>query len=394
MDINYSSHNRSLRSLFLKPKIVIVGTGLFGLTIAEQIASKLNLEVLMIDRRNHIGGNAWSEIHAQSGIEVHKYGSHLFHTSHEEVWKYVNQFTEFNEYQHHVWTKHRSEVFSLPINLSTISQFYGKLLSPQEAMDLISSEVQSTSLSNNSNFENLAISTIGKPLYEAFIKGYTQKQWQVEPSKLPGEIFSRLPVRYNFNNRYFNDTHEGLPLNGYNHFLPKIVDNKLIKVEVETDYFKNRDRFADADLTIYTGAIDKYFDYKHGLLGWRTLDFEIEYLKIKDFQGTSVMNYADLEVPFTRIHEFQHLHPERTKKETGTVIMREFSRKSEIGDEPYYPINSREDRISLLKYRDEAQRIPNVIFGGRLGTYKYLDMHMAIASALQVFETQIEHRFA
>ena len=383
-----------MRGVFLKPKIVIVGSGLFGLTIAEQIASKLNLEVLIIEKRNHIGGNAWSEIHQESGIEVHKYGSHLFHTSQEEVWKYVNQFTEFNAYQHHVWTKHRNEVFSLPINLSTISQFYGKLLSPQEATDLISNEIQSESSGKNSNFESLAIGTIGKPLYEAFIKGYTQKQWQVEPSELPEEIFTRLPVRYNFNNRYFSDKYEGLPLNGYNHFLPKIVDSGLIKVETETDYFANKNRFVDADLTIYTGPIDKYFDYKHGLLGWRTLDFETEYLEVDDFQGTSVMNYADVEVPFTRIHEFQHLHPERSKKQRGTVVMREFSRKSEIGDEPYYPINSKEDRASLLKYREEAQRIPNVIFGGRLGTYKYLDMHMAIASALQIFETQIKHRYA
>jgi UDP-galactopyranose mutase len=377
----------------LNPQIIIVGSGLFGLTIAEQIATKLNLEVLIVEKREHIGGNAWSEIHPESGIEVHKYGSHLFHTSHEEVWKYVNQFTQFNNYQHHVWTKHKNEVFSLPINLATMSQFYQQFLNPEEAFEKIANEVKAIDSNGDSNFESLAMATIGKPLYEAFIKGYTQKQWQVEPSSLPGEIFSRLPIRYNFNNRYFSDKYEGLPLHGYHNFLPKIIDNNLIKIETSTDYFANRDRFESADLTIYTGAIDKYFDYRHGLLGWRTLDFEIDYLKVEDFQGTSVMNYADLEVPFTRIHEFQHLHPERVKKESGTVIMREFSRKSGVHDEPYYPINSLQDRSSLLKYREYAQKLPNVIFGGRLGTYKYLDMHMAIASALQVFDTQIKARY-
>jgi UDP-galactopyranose mutase len=377
----------------LKPKIIIVGSGLFGLTIAEQIATKLDREVLIIEKRDHIGGNAWSEIHPQSGIEVHKYGSHLFHTSHEEVWRYVNQFTEFNNYQHHVWTKHKNEVFSLPINLATISQFYNKFLNPKEAIELINSERESIEIREDANFESLAMSTIGKPLYEAFIKGYTKKQWQVDPSLLPGEIFSRLPIRFDFNNRYFSDKYEGLPLHGYHAFLPRIVDHKLIKIETNTDYFENLDRFGDADLTVYTGPIDRYFDYKHGLLGWRTLDFEVDFLKIDDFQGTSVMNYADLDVPFTRIHEFQHLHPERVKKESGTVIMKEFSRKSEIDDEPYYPINSGQDRAALLKYREEAQRLPNVIFGGRLGTYKYLDMHMAIASALQIFDSQIKTRY-
>lgn len=377
----------------MKPKIIIVGSGLFGLTIAEQIATKLDREVLIIEKRDHIGGNAWSEIHPQSGIEIHKYGSHLFHTSHEEVWRYVNQFTEFNNYQHHVWTKHNNEVFSLPINLATISQFYNKFLNPKEAIELISSERGSIEIRNDANFESLAMSTIGKPLYEAFIKGYTKKQWQVDPSLLPGEIFSRLPIRFDFNNRYFSDKYEGLPLYGYHAFLPRIVDHKLIKIETNTDYFENLDRFGDADLTVYTGPIDRYFDYKHGLLGWRTLDFEVDFLKIDDFQGTSVMNYADLDVPFTRIHEFQHLHPERVKKESGTVIMKEFSRKSEIDDEPYYPINSGQDRAALLKYREEAQRLPNVIFGGRLGTYKYLDMHMAIASALQIFDSQIKTRY-
>jgi UDP-galactopyranose mutase len=377
----------------LNPKILIVGSGLFGLTIAERIATVLNLEVLILEKRNHIGGNAWSEIDPITGIEIHKYGSHLFHTSNENVWNYVNQFTEFTNYQHRVWTKHNGEVFPLPINLATISQFYRKALSPQEARDLISAEIASRSEGQTSSLESLAINSIGEPLYKAFIKGYTQKQWQIDPAFLPGEVFSRLPIRFDFNNRYFNDKYEGLPKDGYLEFLPKIIDQKLIKVEVETDFFENRDRFAKADLVIYTGAIDRYFQYSHGSLGWRTLDFKIENLNMNDFQGTSVMNYADLEFPFTRIHEFQHLHPERTKKIDKTVVMTEFSRTSELGDEPYYPINSKENRKTLASYRDMVSKTPNVIFGGRLGTYKYLDMHMAIASALQVFESQIRPRF-
>lgn len=377
----------------MKPKILIVGSGLFGLTIAERIATVLKLEVLIIEKRDHIGGNAWSEIDPTTGIEIHKYGSHLFHTSNELVWKYVNQFTSFTNYQHRVWTKHAGEIFPFPINLATISQFYRKGLNPQEARNLISAEIDMAPKDALLNFESLAINSIGRPLYEAFIRGYTQKQWQTNPASLPSEIFSRLPIRFNFNNRYFNDKYEGLPEAGYFDFLPKIIDSNQIKVETETDFFENRQKFEKADLVVYTGAIDRYFNYKHGSLGWRTLDFRVEHLEVDDFQGTSVMNYADTEFPFTRIHEFQHLHPERAKKNDGTVIMTEFSRTNDQDDDPFYPINSLDNRQILLKYRPMITKNTNVIFGGRLGTYKYLDMHMAIASALQVFETQIRPRY-
>jgi UDP-galactopyranose mutase len=377
----------------LKPKIVVVGSGLFGLTIAERIANILNLEVLVIEKREHIGGNAWSEFDDSTGIEIHKYGSHLFHTSHEGVWEYVNQFSEFNNYTHRVWTNHSGNVYPLPINLSTISQFYGRSLSPVEARELIGKEVSRSSRPNNDSFEDLAINAIGEPLYEAFIKGYTQKQWQTDPKFLPPEVFSRLPIRFNFDNRYFNDRHEGLPLNGYMKFLLNMADQDKIRIETCTDFFTNKDLYRAADLIVYTGPLDRFFDFKHGLLGWRTLDFEIETIPIDDFQGTSVMNYADENVPFTRIHEFQHLHPERSKKTASTVVMKEFSRTSAMDDEPYYPIKTESDRQSLEKYRGLMASTPQVIFGGRLGTYNYLDMHMAIASALQVFETQIKPRF-
>ena len=377
----------------MAPRIVVVGSGLFGLTIAERIASILKLEVLVIEKREHIGGNAWSEFDESTGIEIHKYGSHLFHTSHEGVWKYVNQFTKFNNYSHRVWTNHSGNVYPLPINLSTISQFYGRSLSPVEARELIGKEVLKSSRPNNDSFEDLAINAIGEPLYEAFIKGYTQKQWQTDPRILPAEVFSRLPIRFNFDNRYFNDKYEGLPLNGYMGFLSNMADQNKIRIETNTDFFNDKESYLDADLVVYTGPLDRFFDFKYGLLGWRTLDFSIETLPIDDFQGTSVMNYADQNVPFTRIHEFQHLHPERNKKTSATVVMKEFSRTSGMDDEPYYPIKTENDRQSLEKYRSLMANTPKVIFGGRLGTYNYLDMHMAIASALQVFETQIKPRF-
>jgi UDP-galactopyranose mutase len=377
----------------MNSKIIIVGSGLFGLTIAERIASTLNKEVLILEKRPHIGGNAWSEFDAQTGIEIHKYGSHLFHTSNEGVWNYVNQFTKFNEYQHRVWTKHKNQFYPLPINLGTISQYFGKSLSPFEAKNLILNETKKLGNIDTSNFEGIALKSIGETLYNAFIKGYTHKQWQLDPKQLPAEIFTRLPLRFDLNTRYFSDKYEGLPLDGYQQFIQNIASNKLIKIEVDTDYFQLKPEIQLNSLVVYTGPIDRFFDYKYGELKWRTLDFEIEKLDIDDFQGTSVMNYADIDVNFTRIHEFQHLHPERLKLSEKTIIMKEYSRLSSHGDEPYYPVNSRQDREILQKYREEILALKNVIFGGRLGTYKYLDMHMAIASALNVFENQIKPRF-
>jgi UDP-galactopyranose mutase len=373
-------------------KVLIVGSGLFGLTIAERIANLLGKEVLVIEKRSHIGGNAWSEFDNKTGIEIHKYGSHLFHTSHEGVWKYVNQFTKFNDYRHHVWTIHEGKSFPMPINLGTISQYFGKSLSPLEAKKIIHDETSDLGISGRDSFESIALKSIGPSLYNAFIKGYTRKQWQIDPRKLPSEVFTRLPLRFNFETRYFNDKYEGLPLEGYGKFIESIAANKLIKIEVEIDFFKQHDMIDGDTLVVYTGPIDEFFKYKYGQLGWRTLDFETERLPIDDFQGTSVMNYADLDVKFTRIHEFQHLHPERQKRIDETIIMREFSRISEIGDEPYYPINSPADRSALISYRKDAAVLKNVIFGGRLGTYQYLDMHMAIASALNTFENDIKPR--
>jgi UDP-galactopyranose mutase len=373
--------------------ILIVGSGLFGLTIAERIASVLKREVVVLEKRSHIGGNAWSEFDQKTGIEVHKYGSHLFHTSHEGVWKYVNLFTSFNSYRHHVWTIHNQKVYPMPINLSTMSQFFGKVLTPYEARGIILGETESYKIEGDETFEKIALKSIGHSLYNSFIKGYTEKQWQIDPNLLPPEIFTRLPVRFNYNNRYFNDKYEGLPVDGYQQFIKNISSNNLIKIQIESDFFENNHSEDSNTLTIYTGPLDRFFDFKYGHLGWRTLDFELENIDVDDYQGTSVMNYADKDVKFTRIHEFQHLHPERKKKTNTSIIMKEYSRLCNREDEPYYPINSFADRTSLELYRKETDNLKNVIFGGRLGTYQYLDMHMAIASALSVFENQVKPRF-
>jgi UDP-galactopyranose mutase len=375
--------------------LVVVGSGFFGLTIAERVAEELGLRVLVIDRRDHIGGNAYSEADPETGIEVHRYGAHLFHTSNERVWEYVNRFTEFTPYVHKVYTNHRGEVFPLPINLGTINQFFRAAHGPEEARRLIQEQASELSAGDARNLEEKGISLIGRPLYEAFIRDYTAKQWQTDPTELPAEVISRLPVRYDYDNRYFNDTHEGLPVGGYTAWIERMADHPNIEVRLSTDFFDETQEVTKSSTVgrvpvVYTGAIDRYFDYAEGALSWRTLDFEREVLPVKDHQGTPVMNYADADVPYTRIHEFRHFHPERDYPQDKTVIMREYSRFAEREDEPYYPVNTPDDRQGLLRYRELAAAEEGVFFGGRLGTYQYLDMHMAIGSALTMYENVLK----
>jgi UDP-galactopyranose mutase len=375
--------------------LIIVGSGFFGLTIAERVASQLDLKVLVLEKRSHIGGNAYSEAEPETGIEIHKYGAHLFHTSNEKVWEYVNKFTSFTNYTHKVYTNHDDVVYPMPINLGTINQFFDAAYSPSQARDVISQQAASESVDDPDNLEDKAISLIGRPLYEAFIRDYTHKQWQTSPKDLPASIITRLPVRYNYDNRYFNDKYEGLPVDGYTRWLEKMADHPNITVMLEQDFldektYWNKNNTVGKIPVVYTGPIDAYFDNRYGALSWRTLDFEEEVVKVGDFQGTSVMNYADIDIPYTRIHEFKHFHPEREwYPKDKTVIMREFSRFAEEEDEPYYPINSSNDRDLLLKYREAQAHEKGVFFGGRLGTYQYLDMHMAIASALTMFENEL-----
>jgi UDP-galactopyranose mutase len=373
--------------------LIVVGSGFFGLTIAERAATQLDKRVLVLERRHHIGGNAYSEPEPETGIEIHRYGAHLFHTSNKRVWDYVNQFTDFTDYQHRVFAKHKDQVYSFPLNLGLINQFFGRSHSPDEAKELIAKQAAEIDTKNAQNVEEKAISLIGRPLYEAFVRGYTAKQWQTDPKELSANIITRLPVRYTFNNRYFNDTYEGLPVNGYTAWLEKMAEHPNIDVRLSTDYFDVREQIPDGTPTVYTGPLDGYFDYSAGRLGWRTLDFDTEVVHTEDFQGAPVINYNDEEVPFTRILEFRHFHPERDYPKDKTVIVREYSRFAEPGDEPYYPISTPENRAMLEQYRELAKaeaKKRNLIFGGRLGTYKYLDMHMAIGSALSVFDNKIE----
>lgn len=369
--------------------LVVVGSGFYGLTIAERAASLSGARVVVLERRAHLGGNAYSYFEPTTGIEVHKYGSHIFHTSNPRVWEYVRGFTEFNDYRHHVVTNHDGRAFSMPINLDTMSNFFGRALSPAEARAIVDEQSAEFDQRSASNLEEKAISLIGRPLYEAFIRGYTMKQWETDPKDLPASIITRLPVRFTFDSRYFNDTWEGLPTQGYAHWLERMADAPAIDVFTDTDYFDVRRHVPERALTIYTGPLDRYFDHRFGSLQWRTLNFELEVRTEGDFQGTSVMNYADVEVPFTRIHEFRHFHPERDYPRDRTVIMREFSRSATAEDEPYYPVNSATDRATLERYREAAAAENQVLFGGRLGSYQYLDMHMAIASALTAFDNVV-----
>ncbi|KAA0100019.1 UDP-galactopyranose mutase [Mycolicibacterium sp. P1-18] len=375
--------------------LIVVGSGFFGLTIAERVATQLGKRVLVLDRRSHIGGNAYSEPEPQTGIEIHKYGAHLFHTSNQRVWDYVRQFTEFTGYQHRVFAMHAGQSYQFPMGLGLVSQFFGRYFSPDEARALIAEQAAEFDSKDAQNFEEKAISLIGRPLYEAFVKHYTAKQWETDPTNLPASNITRLPVRYTFDNRYFNDTYEGLPVDGYTAWLENMAADDRIEVRLDTDWFDVRDELQSANpdaRVVYTGPLDRYFDYSAGRLGWRTLDFETDVLDTGDFQGTPVMNYNDADVPYTRIHEFRHFHPERAYPADKTVIMREYGRFAKDDDEPYYPINTPEDRAMVTAYRELARAetaAGKVLFGGRLGTYQYLDMHMAIASALNMYDNTL-----
>ncbi|HEX4249278.1 MAG TPA: UDP-galactopyranose mutase [Pseudonocardia sp.] len=376
--------------------LVVVGSGFFGLTVAERAATELGKRVLVLERRTHLGGNAYSEAEPETGIEIHRYGAHLFHTSNQRVWDYVNRFTSFTNYQHRVFARVADQVYAFPMNLALINSFFGRSHTPDQARALIAEQASEVDTADAKNLEEKAISLIGRPLYEAFVKGYTAKQWQTDPTELDAAIITRLPVRYTFNNRYFNDTYEGLPVDGFTAWLEKMAAHPNIEVRTDVDYFDVRQELPEVPV-VYTGPLDRYFDYAEGELGWRTLDFEQEVLTdTGDFQGTSVMNYNDADVPYTRIHEFRHFHPERDYPTDKTVIVREYSRFAESGDEPYYPINTADDRVKLERYRELARKETanrKVLFGGRLGTYKYLDMHMAIGSALTMFDNRIAPYF-
>lgn len=368
----------------LDTKYIVVGAGFFGAVIAERIAAELDEEVCVLEKRDHIGGNCYSKIDDETGIEYHVYGSHIFHTSNREVWDYLNRFTEFNGYYHQVLTTFRDKVYQMPINLETINSFYGTNLKPFEVYDFLNIQISKEKIDHPKTFEQKAISLVGRKLYEAFLRGYTIKQWQKDPSELPASLLSRLPFRTNYDENYFHDKWQGIPEKGYTAIFEKLLSNRKISLLLNTDFIDIRHTLNEDQYIIYSGPIDRFFNYKHGALEWRTLDFEREVINVSDFQGTSVMNYAEENIPYTRIHEPKHLHLERDYTRDKTIIFREYSRLDD-GTEPYYPINDSKNMAILKKYHEEARYHPNVFFSGRLGEYKYLDMHQTIENALNLF---------
>ncbi|SDJ51303.1 UDP-galactopyranose mutase [Chryseobacterium jejuense] len=358
----------------MKYDYLIVGAGIFGSVFAYE-AKKRNKTCLVIDKRNHKGGNIYCE--NVNGINIHKYGAHIFHTNDKEIWDYVNQFAEFNNYINSPIAFAKGKFYNLPFNMNTFYQLWGTK-TPAEAQIKIQEQKKAFGKENPQNLEEQAISLVGKDIYDTLIKEYTEKQWGRKASELPSFIIRRLPVRFTFDNNYFNDKYQGIPIGGYN----VIIDNLLkdIEVKTETDFFENREYFESiADKVVFTGQIDEFFGYQFGTLEYRSLKFEHETLDIENYQGNAVVNYNDAEYPFTRIIEHKHFE---FGKQEHTVITREFPDKWEIGKEAYYPINDDENQQKFDQYKALAQNTKNVIFGGRLAEFRYYDMHQIIGSAL------------
>lgn len=369
---------------------ILIGAGFFCSVIAERIANDLNKKVLIIEKRNHIGGNCYSENDTNTGIEYHKYGTHIFHTSNKYVWNYINRFADFNNYYHQVLTTYNGKVYQMPINLETINSFYNLNLKPFEVDDFLNKEISKESYSHPKNFEEEAINKIGRPLYDALIKGYTLKQWGREPKELPAAIIKRLPFRKNYTESYFFDNYQGIPVNGYTEIFNNLLVSKNITISLNTDFHDVKNQFNPDSKIIYSGSIDSLLNYKFGELDYRSLSFIKEVKNYDDYQGTSVMNYANEDIAYTRIHEPKHLHPERKYIKNKTLIIKEFSIEANR-NEPYYPVGGEKNRTLYDKYIKEVKKIyPNIILGGRLGDYKYYDMHNVIEQALKVYTSKIK----
>lgn len=377
--------------MFEQFDVVVVGAGLFGSITAEQ-TSRAGYRVAVIESRDHIGGNCYTEADSATGINVHKYGAHIFHTSNERVWNYINQFTKFNNYHHKVRSMVNDRSYSMPINLDTINSFFDENFTPEEAKHFI--EGLKVANADPQNFEEQALALIGESLYTAFIKGYTEKQWQTDVKKLPASIIRRLPVRYNYNDSYYFDTWSGIPVDGYTPIFERMLDHENIQVFLNTRWEDVKDQVKD-QLVVYTGPIDAYYNHCYGRLAWRTLDFDFQVKATGDFQGVNAMNYADADVPYTRIIEHRHFHPERKDYPTDkTVVHYEYSRTAEPGDTEYYPVNTDEDKKKFRQYQELAEQESNVVFGGRLGEYMYYDMHQVIGSALACYANKINGRLS
>lgn len=337
----------------------------------------------MIDRRDHKGGNIYCE--DVNGINVHKYGAHIFHTSNKKVWEYVNQFAEFNRYTNSPVANYKGELYNLPFNMNTFNKMWG-VITPQEAAAKIEEQRKEAGITEPKNLEEQAISLVGKDIYEKLIKGYTQKQWGRKCTELPSFIIKRLPVRLTFDNNYFNDLYQGIPMGGYNVIIDKMLDG--IEVELGTDYLANKDKYENiADKIIFTGPIDEFYDYCFGPLEYRSVRFETEELPVENYQGNAVINYTDEETPYTRIIEHKHFE---FGTQPTTVISKEYSAEWKVGDEPYYPVNNDKNAALYQKYLDKSKEENKVIFGGRLGEYKYYDMDKVIESALNFVEKELD----
>lgn len=361
---------------------LIVGSGLFGAIFAYE-ANQRGKKCLVLEKRNHIGGNIYTE--DVNGINVHKYGAHIFHTSSREVWNYINQFAEFNNYINSPVAVYKDELYNLPFNMNTFSKMWG-IKTPAEAKAIIDKQKAEYNIDNPKNLEEQALSLIGRDVYEKLVKGYTEKQWGRSCTELPSFIIKRLPVRYTYDNNYFNDRWQGIPIGGYTKIIEKMLDGIDVLLETSFEDYKNANDISDMKI-VYTGNIDEYFGYKFGALQYRTVRFETEYLPDTDnYQGNAVVNYTEREVPYTRIIEHKHFEFGTQK---GTVISREYSSEWSVGIEPYYPINNDENNALYKKYEALAAEEKNVIFGGRLGRYQYYDMDKVIAAALDTVKQEL-----
>lgn len=365
---------------------LVVGSGLFGSVFAYEAAKRGN-KIKIIEKRDHIAGNIFTK--EIEGIQVHEYGAHIFHTSMRDIWKYINEFAEFNNFVNSPIANYKGEIYNLPFNMNTFNKLWG-VITPDEAKLKIDEQKKEWQLEGNpKNLEEQAISLVGIDVYKKLVKGYTEKQWGQSAKKLPSFIIRRLPVRFTYDNNYFNDPYQGIPIGGYTQIIEKMLDNPLIDVELNTDFFEKRDEYLKTDYKIiYTGMIDQFFDYSLGELEYRSLRFETEILNQDNYQGNAAVNYTDIEIPFTRIIE--HKHFEFGKGNKGkTVITREYPKTWHRGDDPYYPINNKRNKELYSKYVKVARKYyPNVIFGGRLGQYRYYNMDQTIMSALQVVKKE------
>ena len=366
----------------MKYNYLIVGSGLFGSIFAYE-ANKKGKKVLVIDKRSHIAGNIYTE--NKDGINVHKYGAHIFHTSNKEVWDYINQFAEFNRYTNSPVARYKNELYNMPFNMNTFNKLWG-VVTPEEAQAKIEQEKQEAGITEPRNLEEQAISLVGKTIYEKLVKGYTEKQWGRKCTELPSFIIKRLPVRFIYDNNYFNDKYQGIPIGGYN----KLVDGLLDGIEVKTDidFFECRSEFeAMAEKIVFTGKIDEFYNYQFGKLEYRTVEFETEIKNTPNYQGNAVVNYTEPEVPYTRIIEHKHFEMFGIEVEScpKTVISKEYSSEWKEGSEPYYPVNDKRNEALYLLYKELADNETNVIFGGRLAEYKYYDMHHIVEMVLKQF---------